>query len=388
MSKKLFKTFNIVLLSIVFLVASCWGNVSFADTADTGANITEGIYYIQNVINSDYLGDVDYTYMSLNSYTGLDSQKWEFIYVSDGYYNIRNVSNGRYLTAPANSSTGSEIEQAALSASKTDRQLWKLTETYDITANDNLQCKIQAKSQEAYSLAMATGYTYDSYYGYNVIQDTFYEDTYPSDEWILIPVEKAFLLSIQYESCTDHSAAFELISDMLEEDGMIVNNIYTDRVVATGSSDDVDGAINKRDILNYLGSNDIIAIMSHGSYSDIGTSMDLDPTQSLGTELHSWNIYHYGTNTIGVDMSDCKLAVFVGCYTAAHSTQSLPHAAVDAGAETAIGFEDCMDCEYAISWTQCFFNYYQMGESVDDAAFWASSDIEEIGGSVLFDIVE
>ena len=125
------KTVNILIFSVMYLFAVCFSSVSFATTDSTGyENIEEASYYIQNYYNGLYIKDLDYFSAILSSYSADSQQRWEFIYVSNGYYNIKNSYNGKYLTAPSDSYDGSLIEQNSLSASYTDRQLWSITPVY------------------------------------------------------------------------------------------------------------------------------------------------------------------------------------------------------------------------------------------------------------------
>ena len=70
-------------------------------------------------------------------------------------------------------------------------------------------------------------------------------------------------------------------------------------------------------------------------------------------------------------MSNCDVAAFVGCFTANHPTNSLPQAAVNAGASCAIGFETTIRCSQANAWTEFFAAYHCSGDSPEDAAHHA-----------------
>ena len=58
------------------------------------------------------------------------------------------------------------------------------------------------------------------------------------------------------------------------------------------------------------------------------------------------------------EMSNCDIALFVGCYTAFDVIDSLPIAAINAGADNAIGFKNTIICEAASDWLTYFFELY------------------------------
>jgi hypothetical protein len=303
--------------------------------------------------------DVDCN-LALTTRSPQDVQKWEFIYVSDGYYNIRNIATGMYLTAPSNDTVGSLIAGCELDELKTDRQLWKFTETYDIIGSDNLQGKLQAKSQESSSLVMTANDVYSASFGYGVIQDVFIDDALPSDEWILVPVKKANLISIEsFESNYDWRIAFN------NSEVLFDNNYYlADHIQGYYTSENTQ-CLTARTIKNYMEDSNVFAIYAHGLSTENGTKMSLG--SDVDEVIYSWDIYNFNAQT-GIDMSGCELAVFVGCLTANHPTQSLPHAAVAAGAECALGFTEKIYHYPANDWTENFFSLYLSGEDVELAA--------------------
>ena len=68
------------------------------------------------------------TQMTQTAPGGGNNQKWIFAYASGGYYTIKNVNSGLYLTDPSGSSAnGTQLQQQALlSGSSTNNQLWQL----------------------------------------------------------------------------------------------------------------------------------------------------------------------------------------------------------------------------------------------------------------------
>ena len=128
-------------------------------------------------------------------------------------------------------------------------------------------------------------------------------------------------------------------------------------------------------VQNKMSNAKIYVSRSHGGHDTAGTYIILGK-EYLGTS----EIYDYSTNTAVVDLSNCDLMLFVACETAAHETQSLPDAAVAAGAKAAIGFKDNIVCSTANEWVKYFFEYYAQGFTVQDAANLAAKDCNFANG--------
>ena len=64
-----------------------------------------------------------------------------------------------------------------------------------------------------------------------------------------------------------------------------------------------------------------------------------------------------------------NLVMFIACYTAdgGEGAANLPTAAVEQGAETAVGFTGTVDCAAANDWTEAFFALMDEGVTVDEA---------------------
>lgn len=89
-----------------------------------------------------------------------------------------------------------------------------------------------------------------------------------------------------------------------------------------------------------------------------------------------------------VDLTNCDLMLFVGCYTGTNDNTSLPYAAVAAGADCAVGFMDTINWVVADEWTEFFFNYYENGFSVERACYQASSKFINVFGVDSYRVVE
>ena len=117
-----------------------------------------GIVFLQNKSNSNFLQISSNTTTNMGNYNGNDDQQWELSYYpAKGYYRIKNVSSGLYLTAPDTSSTYEDIIQQSFSPSTADRQIWEFAKKEDGSY------RIRAKSHFNTSLSLyknAKQYTY------------------------------------------------------------------------------------------------------------------------------------------------------------------------------------------------------------------------------------
>lgn len=94
----------------------------------------------------------------------------------------------------------------------------------------------------------------------------------------------------------------------------------------------------------------VIVTHTHGSYTNYYTRLNLSVSSS--------NFSHYFYPTDFSDLSNCDIAIFVGCYTAAEVPNPLPLAAVNAGADYAIGFKEDIVSAAASDWLTYFFDNY------------------------------
>ena len=110
---------------------------------------------------------------------------------------------------------------------------------------------------------------------------------------------------------------------------------------------------------------EIVFLNGHANSSAIGLKY------SGGSFDVTTNYNSASTNKIGLrsfDMSTCKLISFVGCSTAAGTT-NLPSVAVSQGAKSAIGFTDSIYSRFynGPDWLQVFNNRIASGYTVDEA---------------------
>lgn len=230
---------------------------------------------------------------------------------------------------------------------------------------------MKAKSSEAASsdLVMAVGASDVSVVdGVKIQQRTYTNDTTYIDEWLFYAFgPDAFLLGVNAsESGHDHHSVLTTITPILHSLGYdSLNCVVTDSISLT-------------DTQNHLEACEVFVSRSHGGSDSSGTFICLDKNETI--YLGTSQIYNFSTNTAVVNLSNCDLAIFVGCQTAAVEGTSLPDAAVAAGALYAIGFEEEINCDSASNWTQLFFEYYSQGYSVPKSAQLAADDCSSTSG--------
>jgi hypothetical protein len=121
---------------------------------------------------------------------------------------------------------------------------------------------------------------------------------------------------------------------------------------------------------------------SHGNYDSNGTYIVITRNANGDVKLHATDIYDFAANEAKIDMSNYDFALFIGCYTANHSTQSLPQAAVNAGADFAIGFNEAIICGAANDWTREFcraLKAYNLNDLDRD-------DVENVARRAAYDV--
>ena len=352
MSYKKFKPLIALFLIFVFTFTLCFSNMVFA-IDDGNQAVGEGTYHIKNYETDLYMNDLDWFSVVLNSFAGTSSYKWEFIYVSNGYYYIKNTGNGRYLTAPANNTEGSLIEQSSLSDSKASRQLWSIKPTYV----GGGEYYIQAQSQESADLYVASSKSIGAY-GYDLIQSSHEQYQY-YNFWNLEKVNFATLIGINYTSSSseDHMTVITTMESQFASNGWSTTALTPTSITSAS-------------VVSYMENSDAFVLFTHGAWNNSGSYAYLDEYGS--NKLYTNDIYNYTTGE-KADLSGCDVAVFAGCYTAYNTTYNLALASVHAGANYAVGFDSYTDCSIVKNWVQIFASRYSYGYSVTSSVTFANS---------------
>ena len=290
---------------------------------------------------------------------GGDYQKWSLQWRGNGYYSIISVQSGKALSVPASQTdwNGAILVQEIYTGA--DRQLWKITMTED-------GCyKIKAKSAEMANIDLVVSVGFDYMYGsdgVSIEQKQYLDDGIDIEKWILCPSgTDVFLLGVNTaEDGHDHHSAYgSVMADVQKLGYSGTNCIITD-------------AIGIKETQEYIEQCKVFVSRSHAYPSDSQTHILLDKEYIYS--LGSWHLYNYLQDRPTLDLSNCDLMLFVGCYTSKVEGTSLPDAAVAAGAGCAIGFDDEINCDSANTWTERFFYYYSRGFPVSYCAQRAASE--------------
>lgn len=332
-----------------------YGSVSFPVTVLPVAN---GTYMIKNK-GSELFADirggtqVDGAVVYQKSLTSNNFQKWIIAHLGDGTYSIRSYNSACYLGV-TDDSPDQYTSIVLRTGSLTDGMKWKITGT----------------SSGAYKFTPLTGEANNRVLALDAVEGTgnaapLYQMNYSNDasyidEWELIKLgNDAYLLGIA-SSDHDHSTVFGTI-------GQDINALGYNGVNINCTS-----SISVTNLRSAMGQCKIYVSRSHGDHTANETYILLDSDESI--RFYASDIYNFSTNTAVIDLSDCDLMLFVGCYTGKDDRYNLPDAAVAAGSDYAIGFKESINCGTANDWTELFFQYLSEGKSVDKAASLAADE--------------
>lgn len=329
--------------------------------------VSDGDYFFQNVkfnkimeIDDDASATDEGAIIEIWDYNANTDQKWNITYLYNGYYKIISKASGKALTAPA--STNASITQTIDTGA--NNQQWLVTKntdkTYTIAPRSNI------------ALVMSAGAGIITSGGRNVEMRNPQSDG--KDEWYIFNLlgSDAMLLGITDEG-HDHSSALKnIVPDLVQLGYDNFKFTITNRILKTT-------------VKNNMANAKIYVSRSHGNTDSLGSYILL---ANDGTSwLHSTDIYNFTNNVANLNLSECDLMLFVACYTGANETTSLPHAAVKAGAQAAVGFIDTIGCSTANDWTQHFFEYYQKGDSVALSSYKAARDCGNLNGIDSYRVV-
>lgn len=362
--------------------------------------ISNGLYYIRNGrlstqfmqtddgVMDDDDGDIEDMFYELWKLDCEEYQKWEIEYLHNGYYTISNsVGNGTLVLAvkEGNENTG---DKAVIREMYTGhiRQQWKITLT------SSGKYKIKPRSSENYSTdwVLCAGDGLDSLpNGRNVEQRTYNgtNDSY-YDEWNIHKISTGTvadvsLLAIKEHDGRDRISCFASVMDSLYRKNRTAYNSNGFKVQNVTS-------ITAVKCLETLQNSKVFVSRSHGVLSTDGgyTGICLNINGNPAPAISTVNLYNYNTNTVLCNLSNTELAIFVACQTAYsdNGVISICQAAVDAGADCAIGFTDDVNCLIAGTWLEKFFEYYRQGYDIEYCCQYAAEDLYGLGGVGSYEI--
>lgn len=295
--------------------------------------------------------------------TGEHYDVWKFLIApKDGYY-IVNKFTGEYLTAEETSLDTRIFFWEKADDVDPDSQIW------NITIGEYGRVRIRSEYHRKNNIALYLGLDSDDYYLSQC-------PTASAEEWVLEQVTPYALLYgvIDYrEEGHDHVSSLTFVQNLLNEKNY--NAIVDDGRLYPVSC---------LDQMAYMAT--IVTTRSHGkavrSYEDgplLATGVELY-TYITSEWLYSHNNINYNSTEdayIPPTMTFCNLdlAVFVGCYTGVggEGANNLPSVLVEQGAQTAIGFQDTIDCSLANTWIRTFYHRLYLGYTVENAVYYANN---------------
>ncbi len=169
----------------------------------------------------------------------------------------------------------------------------------------------------------------------------------------------------------DHSSALYAIEEHLLNCGYS----QMQKIVRNRTVGEIDANLDSA-IINVFVSRSHGGIVPDANGNANGTCLFLNQSSSV--------VYSSNRSIRTLELSNLKLAVFVGCKTGAggRNGNNLPAVAVEQGAMTAIGFEEDIPCNQSNMWTVAFFEQLASGKSVSAACKEVAS-LEEITNASL-----
>lgn len=323
----------------------------------TIAEDMSGTYFIKNnelnsymQIDDDALSATASATFELWNFNGNTEQKWNIVYLEEGYYKIIYPLSGFALTAP--STIDSNVTQTPYSS--LDSQKWKInleSNSYNLTPKSNTSSYLSAGSETAQSDARTIE-----------IKDNQSDN---KSKWNLYKTGSEVMLLGIINDGHDH---FSCYSDVINNFGQS----YAYNVESTSYKP-------YNSCLSQMQNSKIFISRSHGGYNENCTWIKLFDT-GTASRLYSTYIYDTNSSTALVDFSDVDIMLYVACDTAhgGETGSNLATASVNAGADYAIGFEKSINCKGANAWTSYFSQYYAEGYTIETAAQKAADSTAEL----------
>ena len=335
----------------------------------------EGTYFIRNPKEGAYMQIDDQktpnfsdesAIIELWKINGGNEQRWTITTVGNGYYKILSAISGKALSVSSGKENNGEKALIQETYSGVDRQLWKITESargYYV---------FKPKSSEPYTTdwVMAAGDTILSSDGLNVEQREYSNDSNVKDEWEMLKCgTDVMMFGVIDKDKADRHSPFDSVMRTLDgteyED---YNLIVTDY-------------LSIEDCLAQMEEAKIFVASCHGGakINENGVLVNFIALSGNSDNYSDLSWMHFMQASAPVDFSNMELAVFVACESAygGTSVNNLITAAVNAGADYAIGFRENIITAAANIWIELFFDYYYTQEyNIFSAALKASTDAD------------
>ena len=293
-----------------------------------------------------------------NTFTYNDTQLWQRIpsALFSGYYYIKNVATGMYLSSPDSTSAGAALTmvpaiESGLQAwqfSETSSGAWKIRAHPNVIAGENLYINIKSSSNNT------------------LVQDTHVQNSSYLDEFNVVMLGKdvVYNRTITWETSIDPSNMIADLTKYYDSYTLIQADIYMDLPTAQ----------------NLLENAKIMVFDGHGSPECI--TIHEHPQRYI----YNTDIYNPNNTSQSLDLSDTDIVFFSGCSTAGNLCKhcgnigadethdeacpyrnvpyyNMPKSAECVGAKVAIGWSKEID-DHSNDWIDCFLHYMN---TIDDA---------------------
>lgn len=285
------------------------------------------------------------------SFNSDPSQIWQIIRVSDDQNApvlIKNVSTGGYLTSTSSSVNAGIYVQTLIQSDTYDpKQLW-------YWQNNNRTFRLQSVYQA--SIHYSLGLTLQSAENSLVIQ------TMSSTFLDTVPIGNDVVFLGIWEADRDRCSSYhETACFLLDYYDSFSYQFYVG--TNTGS------------VLNLIKNSKICVTRSHGSDS----SISLNQVQNIKLTKNHINSFAQNNSFNNVD-----IVAFIGCNTA-NGTDTITHAAYNAGATVAIGTTRSVSVRSANEWVAYFFACMGIGMEVEVAVIETNNYIAQVFGTTVPD---
>lgn len=339
-------------------------NISWSDDYEVYVYpLPEGVYFVKNSLLDKYIQPDD-AYANNNystsqiaiethEFDGGNYQKWNFIYVGDGYYKIISEASGQAL---AIQSTGVDIVDGLViqeSYFGSTRQQWKIVPV----DSANQRYKIKPRSSEPYStdLCMCADST-----SVRVDQNTYNNDSNYIDEWKIIGNIDYLLL---YPGDFYSNININDVLNAAEEDLQNNANMY-------GKSE---RSLDKAEVLVGLSTSKIFSFIGHGTKE----SIDISSNSNSNVNITVQDIASLNENALnGLDF------VYYGACEAGkgrESTSNLANATYNKGAKAVLSFVNEMHIDLINIWSEYLIEGISLGMTPEDAIDYADDCCAESG---------
>lgn len=316
----------------------------------TSGIIPEGTYMIENPTTGYYMsaGSSPNTYIEQVECHSENYGKWNIIIHQNGDYIFQSADSYKYLRVE-NGSTSSGAKLVLNDDANWTSTRWSIS----LTASGHYRITPMLVSSFAVSVPLI------SLNGSDLVQKAYTNDSNYKDEWNFFKVGiDALLLGIKDSGHNHHSFVADIIPSLS------TLNYSTYNIVCTNS-------ISKASVRTKMAQSSIYISRSHGNYDENGTYILL--ATNGASWLHTLDLFDTSSSMAMVNLSNCDLMLFVACYTARDFYSSIVWAAVQAGADCALGFTDSITCSTANLWVNYFFERYELGYTVSASAQYATS---------------